>query len=657
MVFLCTSQLFAQNPQLKKWYLNQFEADFSGSAPQINALPVTYPIIMGGTSSARFPANSQGFYDDAGNILFYTAAKNMTSYLEYQVVNGQGTSIGSLSPTPQNSAEMTVVPFGCQAPNKYLLIYASYNAGLRAPCYSRLVYAVIDLGANTVSPSYEVAGMSHNCSDKAHAVGLKQSNGKRWLYANDSKEIVKCEIDVAQSNIADIIKKVGTVYTQATRITPVEVELSHNQNFLAWSDQGSATHDFVVINLNANGDYNGLTKQVTIPSANSNVSNATGIEFHKGGYFLYVGFHTYGTDTSKEGIYRYSHLFNSLNLMPNTAGLQKSHIELAGDGNYYAAKAHELVNITTQSSTAIAAEQYFPYNHTASFTTYANVNDHGIYRLPNQIDGEVISSDYSLPDLSGLVGAVCKDDAILNFSPNIGNYTVTVEKAFQSSCVYQGSAQTLDLTTICDIQCGDACSNSIRVTITAELCNGSQLSSQSGVFHVLCGPAAPKITVGTTKLCPGDVTWGSVNTTYPAGTTIEWLIGGTVVHTGANYTNISGSFTVRVTDANGCFTEQSVLLAFINCDFEVEKKKVSEEAALKIFPNPASDEVEVQLLNEEEIQQITVKDKVGQKVKNATYKAAGKSQKLLVNDLKEGVYVIELLTKTGKRYMSKLVVR
>lgn len=656
MALLCTSQLFAQMQQ-KKWYLNQFEADFSGATPQINTLPLTHPIIMGGTSSARFPENSQGFYDDAGNILFYTAAKNMTSYLEYQIVNGAGTVIGSLALPPENSAEMTMVPFGCHAPDKYLLIYASATSGLRAPCYSRLVYAVIDLDRRSVSPSYDVAGTSNNCGAKAHAVGLKKSDGTRWLYANDNKEISKCLIDVTKPE-SDIISKVGTVYTQTYQINPVELELSHNQRFLAWTDRNSSSaHDLVVINLTTNGDYNGLTKKVTIPSSDPNTSYATGLEFHKGGYFLYVGFHTYGTDPSKDGIYQYSHLFNSLTLMPNTAGLQKSHIELAGDGNYYVAKANALVNINTQANYGISSGQYFPYDHTSNFTTYGDANDHGIYRLPDQIDGEVLSSNYSLPDLTGLVGAVCKNDAIIQFSPNITNYTVTVEKAFQAPCVYQGSAQNLDLTTICDIQCGDACSSSIRITITAELCDGSTLSSQSGVFHILCGPTTPKISVGASRLCPGQTTWASVNTTYPAGTTIEWFIGGNLVHTGPNYNGITGSFTVKVTDANGCFTEQSIGVGLMNCDPIGEIDKVLEKEAMKIFPNPASSEVEVQLLNKEEIAQIIVKDKVGQKVKSAAYKTAAKSQKLQVNDLKEGVYVIELFTKTGKRYMSKLVVR
>lgn len=57
----CAPQLFAQNTQLKKWYLNQFAVDFTGTIPQVNTLPTTYPVMMGGTNSARFPENRNNF--------------------------------------------------------------------------------------------------------------------------------------------------------------------------------------------------------------------------------------------------------------------------------------------------------------------------------------------------------------------------------------------------------------------------------------------------------------------------------------------------------------------------------------------------------------------------------------------------------------------
>lgn len=654
---LCTSQLFAQNTQLKKWYLNQFAVDFTGATPQVSTLPTTYPVIMGGTSSAQFPENSQGFYDNAGNILFYTAAKNQTSYLDYKVINAQGNIIGSLSNMPQNSPEMSVVPFGCQAPNKYLLIYASYTQGARAPCFSRLVYAVVDLGANTVSPSYQVPGLSSNCPGKAHAVGKPKSDGTRWLYVNDTRNIVKCNIDFTKP-YNDLIVKKNNVFTESQVISPVELELSPNQRFLAWSDQEPLKpYHFAVINLDANGDYNGVTKKVTIPTDIAS-ANATGIEFDASGLYLYVGFHTYGQETAKEGIYQYSHLFNSLNLLPNTRGLQKSHIEQAGNGRYYAAKANALVDIRSLASVAVPASKYFPYKHQGTFANYNNINDQGIYRLPDQVDGEVINTNYSLPDISQWSGAICKNDAILNFSSNITNYTITVEKAFQAPCVYQGTARTLDLTTICDIQCGDECNNSIRVTISAELCNGQQLSVQSGVFHILCGPAAPKVKVGKNRLCPNETTWGAVTTNYPQGTTIEWIQGGVVTHTGTNVNGLSGSFTVRVTDANGCSAETSVLLALVNCDLTpFDKKERGVENALKIFPNPAKESVEVQLSSKEAIQKVIIKDKLGAKAKMAAFETNSNTQKLDIRGLKEGVYVLELVTKQGKIYTQKLLVK
>lgn len=653
---LCTQQLFAQT-QLKKWYLNQFAVDFSNGAPQVNAVPVAHPISIGSATSARFPANSHGFYDDAGNIIFYTAAKNNGSYLEYEVIDAQGNMIGKLANMPENSAEMSAIPFGCHAPNKYLLVYASYSSGARADCYSRLVYTVIDVDARTVSPSYEVDGLTKYCPDKAHAIGKPKSDGTRWLYVNDKESIVKCKIDFTQT-YSNLISYVKEVYRAKNVIKPVEVELSPNQRLLTWTDHNNFNPgNFTVITLDASGNNDGQPARViTIPSEYDN-AQATGIEFDKLGLDIYVGFHTYGQDINREGIYRFSHFGSNLSLLPNTRGLQKSHIELASNGRYYAAKADALVDIHSLASVSIPTAQYFPYTHDANFTNYSDINNGGIYRLPDQVDGEVISTNYSLPDLGHLTGAVCKSDAILQFPASITNYTISVEKAFQEPCVYQGTARTLDLTTICGIQCGDACNNSIRITITAELCNGESLSVQSDVFHILCGPAAPKVNVGNTVLCPGQTTWGSVATVYPAGTTIEWLQGGVVTHTGANATGLSGSFTVRVTDANGCSNETSVLLAITNCDLTpLEKKTTSSEDELSLYPNPAKDQVEVKLAIEDDIQTVVVKDKLGAKVKQATY-SKGKNQKVDINGLREGVYVLELVTKKGKRYTKKLIVK
>lgn len=656
---LCTQQLFAQT-QLKKWYLNQFAVDFSSGTPQVNALPTTYNVSMVIPNTPNFPENSQGFYDGAGNTVFYTAAENLTGYPEYKILDAQGGYIGSLDVAPQYSAEMSVIPFGCQAPSKYLLVYAGYDAGVRNLCLSRLMYVVIDVDARTVSPSYEVSGLSKECPEKAHAISKPKSDGTRWLYANDRESIVKCKIDLTQTYNSLIVYE-KDIYRAIKVIKPVELELSPNQNLLAWTDRNSSNlGNFTIVTLDANGDASTSPHQpvrnISIPSESDNAT-ATGIEFDKLGLDIYVGFHTYGADAARDGIYRFSHFGSSLSLLPNTSGLQKSHIELASNGRYYAAKADALVDIHSLASVSIPTNQYFPYDHSGDFVEYNNINDRGFYRLPDQVDGEVIDNDYSLPNLSHLNGAVCKSDAILQFPASITNYTISVEKAFQAPCVYQGTARTLDLTTICGIQCGDACSSSIRITITAKLCNGEQATVQSGVFHILCGPAAPKVNVGNATLCPGYTTWGSVVTTYPAGTTIEWLQGGVVTHTGANATGLSGSFTVRVTDANGCSNETAVSLAIANCDLiSIGKTTQNSENDLSLYPNPAKDQVEVKLAIEDDIQTVVVKDKLGAKVKQATY-SKGKTQKVDINGLKEGVYVLELVTKKGKRYTKKLIVK
>ncbi|WP_338812644.1 T9SS type A sorting domain-containing protein [Bernardetia sp. Wsw4-3y2] len=677
IAFFCISQLQAQSPQLKKWYLNQFEVDFSTTLPQVNSLPQTYPIVFGGTSSNGFARNSHGHYDDNGNILFYTAAQSNGSFLEYRVINGQGAIIGTLTETPDNSAEMSMIPFGCNAPNKYLLIYsAPYTVQklgktekVMAPCWSRLVYTVIDLGTNTVSPSYQVPNLDRDCPSKAQAVGKPRPDGTRWLYTNAERDIVKCKIDFTQS-YSNIISVSNVIHAENHIMNIVELELSPNQNFLAWTDRANdVNYDFAVMALDSNGDrnMNGVFTKQDIPTSsfNPNIPKASGIEFvgeGVGNFFLFVGFNTFGTDTAKDGIYNFNFINYSLTQLANTSGFVKSHIERAGNGRCYAVNANSLLDISALSITTLPnSTDYFPYDKTgATVIDYQNINDYGVYILPDQVDGEVISSNYTLPDVSHLTGNVCKSDAILSFPTSISNYTITVEKPFQTPCVYQGTARTLDLTTICDIQCGgNACDNRYRIKIEATLCNGQQLVSQSGVFNILCAPAKPVVQIGHRFLCPEQTTWGKVTNSYPQGTTIEWFQGGNLFATGASITGISGSFTVRITDASGCSVEENVLIGLKECNkevlFKTENNSINSIDDSVIYPNPAKNQATIKLFENEVIEYITIKDARGMLVKS--YKNVSEVTKTIdISKLSVGFYIVEVISQNKKQYISKLIV-
>ena len=130
-----------------------------------------------------------------------------------------------------------------------------------------------------------------------------------------------------------------------------------------------------------------------------------------------------------------------------------------------------------------------------------------------------------------------------------------------------------------------------------------------------------------------------------------------MIQTGPSASGLSGGFTVRVTDANGCTNESDFSLAISNCNFFPFEKGASENNVLKLYPNPASESVEVQLMNQEVIQQVVIKDKLGESIKNLSFKAATHQQKLDIKGLNEGIYVLELVTKQGKRYTQKLLVK
>ena len=450
----------------------------------------------------------------------------------------------------------------------------------------------------------------------------------------------------------------------------VELELSPNQRFLAWTDRANdINHDFTVMNLDTNGDRNPsgifVQKDISTSSYNPNIPKASGIEFLQegvGNFYLFVGFNTFGSDPSKDGIYHYSILNDVLTLRPNTSDFVKSHIERAINGRCYAVSANALLDISASTVTTLpSSTDYFPYLSTgANLANYQNPNHSGIYVLPDQVDGEIVSSNYSLPDVSQFVGNICKSDVILQFPVSISNYTITVERAFQTPCVYQGTARTLDLTTVCGIQCGgNECDNRYRIRIEATLCNGQEVSSQSGVFHVLCGPQTPVIKVKYRSLCIGQTTPAEVVNSYPQGTLIEWFEGSNLVATGQNATGLSGSFTVRVTDTNGCSVEQRILLSLRDCDLEpggsADPEATSSQSDFVLYPNPAKTQVTIKLPSDEVIETISVKDVTGMTMQkhNAVSKV---NQTIDVSKLRTGLYIVEVISKTNKQYVSKLIV-
>lgn len=683
IAFFCISQTQAQSPQLKKWYLNQFEIDFSTTLPQINSLPQTYPISFGGGSSNGFARNSHGFYNDDGNILFYTAAESNGNFLEYRIIDGQGNIMGTLTETPDNSGEMSMVPFGCNDPNKYLLIYfAAYTSNpnrtekVMVPCYSRLVYAVIDLGTNTVHPSYQVpmSSLDIYCPYKAQAVSKPNADGTRWLYTHEqvsstpTANIVKCKIDFTQS-YTNIITVSNIIHTENSSLEIVELELSPDQKFLAWTDRANdKNYDFAVMELDANGDRNmsGIFIKKDIPSSaiNPNIPKPSGIEFvgeELGNLSLFVGFNTFGMDTAKDGIYNFDIMNGTLTQLPGTSEFIKSHIEKANNGRYYAASANALLDINALSTTPLPnSTDYFPYMRSSMLADYQNINHWGVYVLPDQVDGEIIISDYSLPDISSnLTGSVCRNDAILNFPTSTTSYTITVERPFQTPCVYQGTASRVDLTTICGIQCGgDACDNRYRIKIEATFCNGQKLTSQSDIFNILCGPAKPIVQIGRRFLCPNQTTWGTVTNSYPQGTTIEWFQGSTLFATGTSVTGLSGSFRVRVTDANGCFVEESVLLGVsFDCKpvLKLENNAINPTENSTLYPNPANNQITIALLENEIIESITIKDAKGMVIDS--YKNILTENKTLdVSKLSTGFYIVEIISQNKKQYISKLII-
>ncbi|XZF14037.1 T9SS type A sorting domain-containing protein [Chitinophagaceae bacterium MMS25-I14] len=103
-----------------------------------------------------------------------------------------------------------------------------------------------------------------------------------------------------------------------------------------------------------------------------------------------------------------------------------------------------------------------------------------------------------------------------------------------------------------------AVSGSYTVTVN----NGCSATSTARVVTVLATPTATITPAGPTSFCIG----GSVilNANTGTGLTYRWFNGATQVGTGSSYTaTTSGSYTVRVTNTNGCNTTSSAVVVTV----------------------------------------------------------------------------------------------
>jgi hypothetical protein len=158
-------------------------------------------------------------------------------------------------------------------------------------------------------------------------------------------------------------------------------------------------------------------------------------------------------------------------------------------------------------------------------------------------------------------------------------------------------------------------------------------------------PTAPLITPqGILELCNGSTVVLSAQAT--AGITYQWTMDGNIINneTTTNYTaDATGIYCLVASNASGC-KDTSNCLPVTNCvGFETVM-----ESAVKLYPNPASELLNIELSLQHQVISIAVTDLQGRILQVKSTPSVNGTYSLAVAELTNGVYQIRILTNQGQ---------
>lgn len=129
--------------------------------------------------------------------------------------------------------------------------------------------------------------------------------------------------------------------------------------------------------------------------------------------------------------------------------------------------------------------------------------------------------------------------------------------------------------------------------------------------------------------------------------TYQWLLNGSIIPgaTGATYTvKENGDYTVKVTDQNGC-EGVSLIYKVTNVPNSIDAKAAL-TAQIRVYPNPATDEVTIVNVSAARLESIRVVNILGAEVVRKSSQQQVKQQ-LNVRQLPAGIYLLQLQTSQG----------
>ena len=603
--FFLKSQTIAQGPQKAIWYLDQFAIEFptttsSAFSPQFQALPSVNPVVNSGLV-VNHPETSNGYYNKNGTLMFYTSYNQ--SQEELQIKDSAGTVVGSLpSQNGWFGAELAVIPFPCSL-SRFVILHdwrKEQTGGGNTIRTAALGFGIYNKGG-TVGFQQPITNQSQYDEYENHGIAVSPIRYShlgydyRHIYVTSGKTIKRYTLDYSKTGADMILSKVPTdIFTVPHIIDPVEVELSHDARQLAWSDANS--NDIYILQLNHNGDVISSEKVATPWSSMSvvDIQNA-GIEFSANGEKLFISRVVKGPKLHLSGIYTYDIKTKQTRLSGPVNKYGQTFLELAPDGKVYGLNAKSLIGIN-QDGVGFTTLP-IPSNYTAPFTQspsgmYSNPKPKMYYRLPDQIDGELIYRDHNEfePDLANLSGSVCRHQAFFEIPPAVTHYDLTLKQGNNPDIILTGwGGERVFLNEIEGLECGVPIQMELYLRLFScadtgfGVTNAKEKLFQLPSFTIDCNPEPLQVKVDGFNFCKTQTATAQILNNYNSNYSTVWS--GDNGFYSANQMSVSGltsgNYSVGVVhNTTGCYETYQFSLP------ECEQATISISSVNKIDMDP-----------------------------------------------------------------------